>query len=247
MDSEVVVPVDPIEQGGAQLLLGGEPPARDELPFQDVVRRLHHGVVVRVAGPGDRPIDPEGGQDRVDLGVAELRPAVGVEHLDPGERELDVREGGLHERRVLAPTAGAAHDLPVVQVDEQADVAPARSGAHVGEVGRHVGARAVAVEAPAEHVGGVGRGGGARGPRPAPGIRAGQAILPQYPAYPAPGGRYPRPRERHLEPAGAVTAARRTEGPEHVGLYGVGRRRRGRVGEHVVVGGARHAEDAALR
>lgn len=72
---------------------------------------------------------------------------VGVEHLDPGEGELDVREGGLHERRVLSTAAGAAHDLPVVQVDEQADVAPAGPGAHVGEVGRHVGAREVAVEA----------------------------------------------------------------------------------------------------
>ena len=40
-----------------------------------MVRRLHHGVVVRVAGPGDRPLDPEVGRDRVDLGVAELRPA----------------------------------------------------------------------------------------------------------------------------------------------------------------------------
>lgn len=167
---------------------------------------LTHGVVVRVSGPGDRPLDPEGGQERVDPGVAGLRPAVRVEHLDRGERELDVREGGLHEQRVLAPAAGAAHDLPVVQVDEQADVAPARPGAHVGEVGRHVGARAVAVEAPAERVGGVGQGGGARGPRAAPGIRAGQAVLPRYPAYPAPGGRYPRPRERHLEPAGAVAA-----------------------------------------
>ena len=106
----------------------------------------------------------EGGEERVDPGVAELRPAVGVEHLDPGERELDVGEGGLHERRVLSTAAGAAHDLPVVQVDEQADVAPAGPGAHVGEVGRHVGAREVAVEAPAEHVGGVGRGGGARRP-----------------------------------------------------------------------------------
>ena len=75
MDPEVVLPVGPIEQGGAQPLLGSEPPARDELPFQDMVRRLHHGVVVRVAGPGDGSLDPEGGQDRVDLGVAELRPA----------------------------------------------------------------------------------------------------------------------------------------------------------------------------
>lgn len=34
VDPEVVLPVDPIEQGGAQPLLGAEPPARDEPLFR---------------------------------------------------------------------------------------------------------------------------------------------------------------------------------------------------------------------
>lgn len=70
-----------------------------------MVRRLHRGVVVRVAGPGDRPRDPEVGRDRVDLGVAELRPALGMGRLDPIEGKLDVRERGLDQRGILAPAA----------------------------------------------------------------------------------------------------------------------------------------------
>ena len=82
-------------------------------------------------------------------------PPIAVEGLDGGERERRVREGGLDQPRVLAPPARAADYLAVVQVDEQARVAPRAAGARVGEVGRDVGARRVAVEPPREHV--VGR------------------------------------------------------------------------------------------
>lgn len=49
----------------------------------------------------------------------------------------------------------------------------------------------------------------------------------------------------HIPRLGAVIPD--PAGPGRVGPHGTGRRRRGRAGGHVVVGGARRAEDAALR
>ena len=47
-------------------------------------------------------------------------------HATLGESlQLRVKEKTKPVITVTAPTAGAAHDLPIVRVDEQADVAPA--------------------------------------------------------------------------------------------------------------------------
>lgn len=171
-----------------------------------------------------------------------------MEDLDGGERERHVREGGLDQPRVLAPPARAADYLAVVQVDEQAHVAPRAAGAHVGGVGRDVGARRAAVEPPREHVVGgrrLRRPGAS--PRRAARVCARQAVLPHDPAYPAPGRGDAGPLEGDLQPPRAVPAARRLERAEHVGLDRVGRLRARRMREHPVVRGAGHARDPALR
>lgn len=86
----VVVPVHPIEELRPEPLLRGEGPAAYQLPLEHPVRRLHHGVVVGVAGARHRSLDAERREQRVDLPVAELRPPVAVEDLDVGERERHV-------------------------------------------------------------------------------------------------------------------------------------------------------------
>jgi len=72
-------------------------------------------------------------------------------YVEQGER--DGGEGGLDKVGVLAGARGVADDLAVVQVDEQADVAPCAEHAHVGEVAYDVGVRGVPVELAVQDVG----------------------------------------------------------------------------------------------
>ena len=244
----VVVPVDPVEELRPELLLRSKGPAMRQLALEDPVRRLHHRVVVGVAGPRHRPPYAEGVEHGADLAVAELGPPVAVEDLDFREREGHVGESSLHEARVLPPAARAADDLAVVEAGEQAHVAPRASGADVGEVGRHVGPRRVAVEGPRQDVPrrrGPRRAGAAL--RRAARVGAREAVLPHDPAYPPPRRGDARPLEGDFQPPGPVPAARRLEGAEHVGPDRVGRLRARRTREHAVVGRAGHAQDLALR
>lgn len=219
-----------------------------QLALEHPVRRLHHRVVVGVAGARHRPPYAEGVEHGADLAVAELGAPVAVEDLDVGERERDVREGRLHEARALAPPARAADDLAVVEVDEQADVAPGAAGAHVGEVAADVRARSVPVEGPVERVRQLRLVRLARVRLEAlPPVRAREAALPHDAGYPPAARDDAAPLERRLDLPRAVPAlALRMDG-ESVGLDGVRRGRGLRARAEAVVGRARHAEDLSLR
>ncbi len=173
---------------------------------------------------------------------------VRMEHLDVGYRELQRREGGPHQGRVLARPGGMADDLAVAQVDEQADVVPAAADAHVGQVAAHVGARRVPAELPGDYVRQVGLVGPAgMAFEPLAAICAGRAVLPHYPADAPAAGGYAVPGERRLDLAGPVAPAAGLVRRQHGGLDGVGRPRGRPARPHRVVGRARNAEDLALR
>ena len=70
-----------------------------------MVRRLHHGVVVRVAGPGDRPRDPEVGRIASISALQNSGPRSEWDASIDIEGKLDVRERGLDQRGILAPAA----------------------------------------------------------------------------------------------------------------------------------------------
>ena len=149
---------------------------------------------------------------------------------------------------LLLPAACVADDLPVVEVDDQADVAPRSARAHVGEVAADVRARRAAAELAGHQVrrlrlvrlAGVDL-------EPLPPVRAREAVLPHDPRDPPSARRYAASPERRLDLSRSVPAPAFRVGGEHVGLDGVRRGRRLRVGAQVVVGGARHAGDLALR
>ena len=248
MEPEVVVPVDVVGQLGLQVAEVREALAVDELRLEYPVRRLAGRVVVGAALGGERPLDAEGLQHEVDLGVVELAAAVGVEHLDVGYRELEGGEGGLHEPRVLARAGRVADYLPVVEVDEQADVAPGAGDAHVGEVAAYVRARRAAVELAGDQVrqlrlvrlAGV----GLEALLP---VRARKAVLPHDPRYPPAARDDAAPFERRLDLPRPVPSLALRMGRQHVGCDGVGLRRRIGPRSEAVVGRAGHAEDPALR
>ena len=248
VDPEVVVPVHVVGQLGLQVAEAGEAVPVDQLRLEYLVRRLVDRVVVGAALGGERPLDAERLKHEVDLGVVELAAAVGVEDLDVRDRELQGREGCLDELRPLAASRRAADDLPVVEVDEQADVAPGAAGAHVGEVAADVRARSVPVEGPVEHVRQLRLVRLARVRLEAlPPVRAREAVLPHDAGYPPAARDDAAPLERRLDLPRAVPAlALRMDG-ENVGLDGVRRGRGLRARAEVVVGRARHAEDLALR
>ena len=75
MEPEVVVPVDVVGQLGLQVAEVREALAVDGLRLEYPVRRLAGRVVVGAALGGERPLDAEGLQHEVDLGVVELAAA----------------------------------------------------------------------------------------------------------------------------------------------------------------------------
>ena len=156
VDPEVVVPVHVVRELGPELARRAERLAVDELGLQYPVGRLVDGVVVGAALGRQRPLYAEGLEHKVDLGVVELAAAVRVEYLDVRDGEGERRERRLDQPGVLPGPGGVADDLPVVEVDEQADVVPRRPDAHVGQVAAYMGARRPAAEAARDDVGHVG-------------------------------------------------------------------------------------------
>lgn len=247
VDPEVVVPVHVVRELGPELARRAERLAVDELGLQYPVGRLVDGVVVGAALGRRRPLYAEGLEHQVDLGVVELAAAVRVEYLDVRDGEGGRRERRLDRSGVFPGPGGVADDLPVVEVDEQADVVPRAPDAHVGQVAAYMGARRPAVEAARDdvgHVGLVGRPGVHLEPLPA--VRAGQAVLPHDAADPAPADGGARPPGRRLYLARAVPAPAGGVGRGHGRRGGV--RRGGTAGPraHGVVRRPRDAEEPAL-
>lgn len=89
-------------------------------------RRCRRGALGR-----QRPLAAEGLEHQVDLGVVELAAAVRVEYLDVRDGEGERHERRLDQPGVLPGPGGVADDLPVAEVDEQADVVPRGSDAHI--------------------------------------------------------------------------------------------------------------------
>lgn len=194
VDPEVVVPVHVARELGPELSRRVERLVVYELGLQYPVGRLVDGVVVGAALGRRRPLYAEGLEHQVDLGVVELAAAVRVEYLDVRDGEGGRRERRLDRSGVFPGPGGVTDDLPVVEVDEQADVVPRGPDAHVGQVAAYMGARRPAVEAARDgvgHVGLVGRPGVHLEPLPA--VRAGQAVLPHDAAGPAPADGGARP------------------------------------------------------
>lgn len=248
VDPEVVVPVHVVRELGPELARRAERLAVDELGLQYPVGRLVDGVVVGAALGRQRPLNAEGLEHQVDLGVVELAAAVRVEDLDVRDGEGERRERRLDQPGVLPGPGGVADDLPVVEVDEQADVVPRGPDAHVGQVAAYMGARRPAAEAARDDVGHVGlvdRPGVHLEPLPA--VCADQAVLPHDAAGPAPADGDARPLERRLYLARAVPALAGGVGRDHGRRGGV--RRGGPVGPraHGVVRRPRDAEEPALR
>lgn len=248
VDPEVVVPVHVVRELGPELARRAERLAVDELGRQYPVGRLVDGVVVGAALGRQRPLNAEGLEHQVDLGVVELAAAVRVEDLDVRDGEGERRERRLDQPGVLPGPGGVADDLPVVEVDEQAGVVPRGPDAHVGQVAAYMGARRPAAEAARDDVGHVGlvdRPGVHLEPLPA--VCADQAVLPHDAADPAPADGDARPLERRLYLARAVPALAGGVGRDHGRRGGV--RRGGPVGPraHGVVRRPRDAEEPALR
>ena len=229
VDPEVVVPVHVVRELGPELARRAERLAVDELGLQYPVGRLVDGVVVGAALGRQRPLNAEGLEHQVDLGVVELAAAVRVEDLDVRDGEGERRERRLDQPGVLPGPGGVADDLPVVEVDEQADVVPRGPDAHVGQVAAYMGARRPAAEAARDDVGHVGlvdRPGVHLEPLPA--VCADQAVLPHDAADPAPADGDARPLERRLYLARAVPALAGGVGRDHGRRGGVRRVRAGR-------------------
>ena len=187
VDPEVVVPVHVVREPGTQLARRAERLAEDELGPQYPVGRLVDGAVMGAAPGRQRPLYAEGLEHQVDLGVVELAAAVRVEDLDVRDGEEERPERRLDRPGVLPGPGGVADDLPVAEVDEQADVVPRGPDAHVGQVAAYMGARRPAAEAARDdirHVGLVYRPGVHLEPLPA--VCTDQAVLPHDAADPAP-------------------------------------------------------------
>ena len=225
VDPEVVAPVHVVRELGPELARRAERLAVDEPGLQYPVGRLVDGVVVGAALGRQRPLNAEGLEHQVDLGVVELAAAARAEHLDVRDRDGGRRERRLDQPGVLPGPGGVADDLPVAGVDEQADVVPRGPDAHVGQVAAYLGARRPAAEAARDDVGHVGlvdRPGVHLEPLPA--VCADQAVPPHDVEGPATadggGWRRRQPIERRVHLARAVPAlAGAVEGraPRHVG------------------------------
>ena len=213
-----------VRELGPELARRAERLAVDEPGLQYPVGRLVDGVVVGAALGRQRPLNAEGLEHQVDLGVVELAAAARAEHLDVRDRDGGRRERRLDQPGVLPGPGGVADDLPVAGVDEQADVVPRGPDAHVGQVAAYMGARRPAAEAARDDVGHVGlvdRPGVHLEPLPA--VCADQAVPPHDVEGPATadggGWRRRQPIERRVHLARAVPAlAGAVEGraPRHV-------------------------------
>lgn len=84
-----------VGQLGPQLASRAERLAVDELRLQDLVRRFVDRVVAGASLLGERPLDAEGFERLVDLGVVEFAAAIGMENLDVGKGGSSVANAAL--------------------------------------------------------------------------------------------------------------------------------------------------------
>jgi hypothetical protein len=143
VQAAVVVPVDPL--GGAQLDVGQGAPgpaALDQLGLVQADRRLHQGVVQRVAYRADRGGDVFPGQVGCQTETRILRPRVGVMDqplavvADAVALPQAHLQAGEHERGRLRRRGRPADDAAGEGVHDERDVhrARARARGHVREV-----------------------------------------------------------------------------------------------------------------
>jgi hypothetical protein len=91
----VVVEVDVVVDAVAQLVHGGEGVPVEVLVLEDRPEALRTGVVVATAGGPHGTDDAESGAELLDLVVAELAPAIGME--DGARASAEPGGGGLGE------------------------------------------------------------------------------------------------------------------------------------------------------
>ena len=245
---EVVVPVDVVAQLRLKLAQRREPPPVDELGLEYLVGGLVHGVVVRASLRRQRALYLEDVQKLVDGGVVELRASIHAEDLYVAQREAQRGERGLHQPGVLALAGRVPDDLAVVQVDQQADVAPPGSHAHIGEVADDVDPGRAPVELPVDDVGDVGLA-CARAARLELGVGIGaDRALALHDADDAAPAEHDAPAgEGCLDLPGPVPSAALLERRRHLLGGRIGRLGRLRPAAHGTAGRSGHAEDLALR
>ena len=84
-----------VGQLGLQLAGRAERLVVDELRFQDLVRRLVDRVVAGASLLGEQPLDAEGFERLVDLGIVEFAAAIDMENLDVGKGDSTVANAAL--------------------------------------------------------------------------------------------------------------------------------------------------------
>ena len=135
----IVEPVDVATNSLVGSLAGVEDGPPDELGFQGLEERLHHGVVIAIPLAGHRDQDAV----LVELGLiidrAILAAAIGV--MDqPGcwtaHGQGSAQSG--ESQVAMQPVAGCPADNPSCeQVDNDGEVQPAFAAPHIGDVGAH--------------------------------------------------------------------------------------------------------------
>ena len=157
-------------------------------------------------------------------------------------------ERGLHQPGVLALAGRVPDDLAVVQVDQQADVAPPGSHAHIGEVADDVGPGRAPVELLVDDVGDVGLAcARAAWLELGVGIGADQALALHDADDAAPAEHDAPAGEGRLDLPGPVPSAALLERRRHLLGGGIGRLGRLRPAAHGAAGRSGRAEDLALR
>lgn len=141
VDPELVVPVRVVRELGPELARRAERLAVDVLSLSFLLVDSSTALSWGAALGRQRPLYAEGLWHQVDLGVGELAVAVSVEGPDARDGEGGRRERRLDQPDVLPGPGGAAGDLPVAGVDEQAGVVPRGPDAHVGQIAAYMGAR----------------------------------------------------------------------------------------------------------
>ena len=170
-----------------------------------------------------------------------------MEHLHPGQGEVERGESGHGQVGGAARVGAVAGDAPVRQVDERAHVRPLAADTHVRQATGQVGARLVAVELAVEDV----REPGLVGPRLVWFERSARVRARHAPPFhdvddaPSGGGDAP-PLQRGLDLPGA--AALMAVAPDRVHVAGDRVHPPGfGMFDHPVVGGAGNAQYSALR
>lgn len=153
MYAHVVVPEYIVVEPALQLRKRAEGAARHKLRLEYAVGRLGHRVVVGAALAAQRAAYAEGADDPVDALILELAAPVGMENGYPVKGLPNTQECPHHQLGVLAPAAGFADDLPVMEVYDKANIVPLMPHPHIGQVAyRHLQPLSAA-EFPVHHVG----------------------------------------------------------------------------------------------